>query len=146
MVGLVGCGGVDAARVSGASDGGARALAPMAGMVDAGTTSAVCQASAMDELADAGPASSACDHYYAAQYLRCGGPALPACEVARLRARFVAGCLNEIALPGSGMTPAAVEACAQALDASACELPDGPVLATHRVRCRIVEVSASHKT
>jgi hypothetical protein len=80
-------------------------------------------------FADAGPAASACLHYYAAQDSRCGGPLLPASEGARQRARFVQVCLNDIALPGSGMTIAAVEACASALDLSACELPEGPPVA-----------------
>ena len=96
---------------------------------DAGAGTPVCVAPPMDDLADAGPATLACEDYYAAQYPRCAGPVRPACEEARARARFVAGCLNEMALPGSGMTPASVEACVQALDASACELPDGPPVA-----------------
>jgi hypothetical protein len=79
---------------------------------------------------DAGPgAATACKHYYSSQYLRCGGPILPASEEARDEARFVQVCLNDIALPGSGMTTATVDACASALDSSPCELPDGPPLA-----------------
>jgi hypothetical protein len=70
-------------------------------------------------------AGSACAHYYAAQYTRCGGPVLPASEGTRVQDRFVQVCLNDIALPGSGMTTASVEACASALDSSPCELPDG---------------------
>jgi hypothetical protein len=77
----------------------------------------------------AGPGTSACDHYFAAQYLRCGGPVPPASEATRAQSRFVQVCLNDIALPGSGMTPASVEACASALDSSQCGLPDGPPVA-----------------
>jgi hypothetical protein len=76
---------------------------------------------AVTALADASGASSACSHYYAAQYTRCGGPLPPANQ----EARFVQVCLGDMALPGSGMSPPAVEACASALDASPCELPNG---------------------
>ena len=69
---------------------------------------------------------SACAHYYAAQFDRCGGPILPADEAARQKARFERMCEGEMRLPGSGMSAATVEACAAALDASPCELPDGP--------------------
>jgi hypothetical protein len=69
---------------------------------------------------------SACDHYFTAQYSRCGGPILPTSETTRILARFEQVCQNQIALPGSGMTPTTVEACAAALDASSCELPYGP--------------------
>jgi hypothetical protein len=77
----------------------------------------------------AGPGATACNHYFAAEYLRCGGPVLPASEASRTQTRFVQVCLNDIALPGSGMTPASVEACASALDLSPCELPAGPLVA-----------------
>jgi hypothetical protein len=73
---------------------------------------------------DAGLA--ACDHYFAAQYSRCGGPTLPASETARLLPRFEQLCRNQAALPGSGVTAATLEACASALDASPCQFPDGP--------------------
>src|SRR5215471_8706647 len=56
--------------------------------------------------ADAGARNAACDHYYAAQYLRCGGPRLPVDEAARIQVRFE-------------------EACASALDVSPCEFPAG---------------------
>jgi hypothetical protein len=79
------------------------------------------------ELSQAGLA--ACDHYYAAQYARCDGPTLPASENARVLARFEQVCENEAALPGSGVTAASLEACASALDASPCELPEGPPVA-----------------
>lgn len=77
---------------------------------------------------DAGAGGSACEHYYAAQYSRCSGPVPPGNEVSRVETRFVQVCLSDMDLPGSGMTPASVEACASALDSSPCELPDGPPL------------------
>src|ERR1019366_1021367 len=67
---------------------------------------------------DAGIA--ACVHYYQATYIRCLGPVLPASEGARVQARFVQVCENDMALPGSGMSPANVEACASALDLWPC--------------------------
>jgi hypothetical protein len=76
-------------------------------------------------FADGGPESMACAHFYSAQYLRCGGPTRPATAEAHFRARFVHGCLDDMALTGSGMVPASVEACASALAASPCDLPDG---------------------
>jgi hypothetical protein len=109
MSGLLGCGGAVNGNSSGGSGEGPQGVDPL-----------------IQGLPDAGPGLSACDHYYAAQYTRCGGPVLPATEGARVRARYLEVCLNEMALPGSGMTPASVEACALALDSSACELPDGP--------------------
>ncbi len=72
---------------------------------------------------------AACDHYFAAQYSRCGGPVLPASETLRLRTRFEQVCENQIALPGSGVTVATLQACASALDASACQFPEGPPVA-----------------
>jgi len=75
-------------------------------------------------LGDAGLA--ACDHYYAAQLTRCGGPQLPAAEAARQLSRFEQVCQNEAVLPGSGISAATLEACAEALDLSPCELPAGP--------------------
>lgn len=79
---------------------------------------------------------AACDHYFAARQLvlppsapwaalgdrsGCTGIVLPESEVARVRARFEQVCLNEMALPGSGITPASLEACASASDASPCD-------------------------
>jgi hypothetical protein len=75
--------------------------------------------------ADSGPWIAACDHYFAAEYLRCGGPRLPPDENARVQARFEQVCANEIALPGTGVTSATLEACASALDVAPCELPFG---------------------
>ncbi len=70
--------------------------------------------------------TAACDDYFAAQYARgCGGPALPPDELTRIRARFEKVCQNQYALPGSGITPATLEACASALDKFPCELPAG---------------------
>ena len=109
--GLLGCSGRVLGDASDAADGGARGATPLIGVADGGT------------------ATSACEHYYAAQNLRCGGPVLPASEGTRVQDRFVQVCLNDMALPGSGMTPASVEACASALDPSPCELPDGPPVA-----------------
>src|SRR5208283_2831822 len=76
---------------------------------------------------DAGLA--ACDHYFAAQYSRCGGPILPASETSRIRARFEQVCQNQVSLPGSGMTVERIEACASALDSAACAFPAGPPVA-----------------
>ena len=113
---LVSCGGVVGSSTN--TDGGQSTVT--AGAFSAADT---------PNVGDAGPAGSACEHYYAATYTRCGGPVLPASEEARQQARFVKVCLNDIALPGSGMTVAAIEACVSALDVSACELPDGPPVA-----------------
>src|SRR5580658_2338043 len=78
-----------------------------------------------------------CDHYFAASQIvqsprvrftalgeraGCNGIVLPESETARIRARFEQVCLNEMALPGSGMTPATLEACASAIDSSPCEV------------------------
>src|ERR1017187_3028567 len=54
----------------------------------------------------------ACDHYFEVQYLRCGGPVLPMAETARIRGRFHQVCANEMALPGSGISAASLDACA----------------------------------
>ena len=70
--------------------------------------------------------TKACDDYFAATYLRCGGPRLPPEETMRIQARFGQVCANQIALPGSGVTSATLEACASALNESACEFPAGP--------------------
>jgi hypothetical protein len=61
-----------------------------------------------------------------AQYARCGGPRLPSDENARVKARFERACQNEVALVGSGVTQATLDACSTALELSPCELPDGP--------------------
>jgi hypothetical protein len=110
-----GCGGGDGVGGNKSTDADAGEARLMAAFSDADTPN----------VGDAGPAGSACLHYYAAQYTRCGGPVLPASEEARQQARFVQVCLNDIGLPGSGMTIAAVAACASALDASPCEFPAG---------------------
>jgi hypothetical protein len=72
-------------------------------------------ACASPPFGDAGLA--ACDAYYAAQYTRCGGPTPPT----SFKARFEQVCQNQATLPGSGMTIAALEACASALDISPCD-------------------------
>ncbi len=69
----------------------------------------------LPQFGDAGLA--ACDDYYAAQYTRCGGPTPPP----SFKARFDQVCQNQMTLEGSGMTPAAVEACVAALDVSPCD-------------------------
>ena len=79
-----------------------------------------------DEAAAGADAGGPCDHYFGASIMRCGGPLLPASELRRIRARFEELCQNQIALPGSGVTTASLEACASALDVSPCELPAGP--------------------
>jgi hypothetical protein len=83
---------------------------------------------------DAEAAAVACRHYFSAQYeLGCGGPGLPASQKLRLETRGVQVCLNQMALPGSGMNADSVEACASALEASACQLNWGLPVA-----CRFV--------
>jgi hypothetical protein len=111
LLGLLGCSGAVLGDGSNTADGGTQGANPLL------------------EVADGGPATSGCEHYYAAQNLRCGGPVLPSSEAMRDEARFVRVCLNDMALPGSGMTHASVEACAAALDSSPCDLPDGPPVA-----------------
>jgi hypothetical protein len=68
----------------------------------------------------------ACDRYYDAELNRCFGPRLPADEDAREKARFEQVCANEVALAGSGVTPAALDACSDALAQSECSGPYGP--------------------
>jgi len=106
------------AAVNRSADAGAPAADDASPPTDAG----------IPPLNDAGVA--ACDHYFDAQYLRCGGPTLPPNETARIRVRFHDVCRNEVALPGSSVTPATLEACASALDISSCEFPVG-----HPVEC-----------
>jgi hypothetical protein len=115
---LTGCGGGVAKDSPGAAEAG---IPAKAGTPDAD--------GGFSSFADAGTAAAVCAHYFAAQSLHCGGARLPASEMARVEARFVQVCLNGMALPGSGMTADSVEACAAALDASACELPDGEPVA-----------------
>lgn len=76
--------------------------------------------------ASSSASKQACDQYFAAKYLRCGGPRRPAAEIARLRTRFEQVCADEIALPGSGVDLAGLTACASALDLASCQLPAGP--------------------
>ena len=90
LLGLLGCSGAVLGDGSDTADGGTQGASPRL------------------EVADGGPAGAACEHYYAAQYTRCGGPILPPSEAARVEARFVQACVNDIALPGSGMTTVSV--------------------------------------
>ena len=104
----------------------AAALASAFGSCGGGTN----RATGLDASANLGSiasdgGTSPCDHYFAALYARCGGPTPPVAEIARIRARFERVCENQFALPGSGVTAASLDACAAALDASPCELPEG---------------------
>jgi len=101
-------------------------------LIERGTFVApICDLCGLGETEDAGAAGlddaglSACAHLYAAQYQRCGGPVLPAGETSRLLIRFEQVCANQIALPGSCVTAASLEACASALEVSPCDLPAG---------------------
>ncbi|HEV3193228.1 MAG TPA: hypothetical protein VGY54_22120 [Polyangiaceae bacterium] len=102
------------AGASGASTGAANG----SGSSDAGSGDA---GGGSGSGSGSGALNAACDHYLAAQSTRCGGPALPISEASRVRARFEQVCRNQAALPGSSVTPAALEACATALDASSCQ-------------------------
>jgi hypothetical protein len=75
------------------------------------------------------PEGLACGHLYDAQYTRCGGPTLPATELSRDRARYEHVCTAEMALPGSGVDVAGVEACVTAIKASPCQFPAGAPMA-----------------
>lgn len=69
----------------------------------------------------------ACKHAFAVEHsARCGGPVLPSDEAARAAALFEQDCMNQFALRGNGVTAAALEACATATEAAACQTPDGP--------------------
>ena len=68
----------------------------------------------------------ACKHAFAVEHsARCGGPVLPSDEAARTAALFEQDCMNQFALRGNGVTAAALEACATATEAAACQTPDG---------------------
>ena len=105
---IFGCGGAVSRDAAGFAEGGVGGISAGLGVGDGGV--------------------SACDHYFAATYTRCGGPVVPPSELSRIRARFEQVCANEVALPGSGVSSASLEACASALDSSPCELPAGPPL------------------
>lgn len=63
----------------------------------------------------------ACDDYFDAILgVACNAATLPADELARQRTLFDTICLNNLALPGSGETPAALDACAAAVGATGC--------------------------
>jgi len=68
-------------------------------------------------------AQVACDDFMTMGFTNCVGT--PTAEMASLQAGFGQACQNTIALPGSGVTPAALEACAAALNALPCQaVPD----------------------
>jgi hypothetical protein len=116
-----------------------------ASVTDAPSTATADDGGGVPDRSEGGDASvvapnvlAVCDHYFAANQLvlppltrwaelggrsGCNGIVLPESETARLRARFEQVCLNEMALPGSGITPASLEACAAAIDASPCNAP-----------------------
>ena len=75
---------------------------------------------------DAMAMARACDHHFAATFsTRCGGPVLPADELARIKTRFVQACEKGLAL-SDGSASARVEACVSDLETSACQMPEGP--------------------
>lgn len=84
---------------------------------DAGTLSSGGDGAPRLELGDA---ATPCDRYFAAMYGLAqasqygSGPALPAAEVVRTRARFERSCQDQLALPGSGVTEAKLLACISA--------------------------------
>ena len=97
--------------------GGAVTLSPSQG--DGGSAAAE-DATDGPSLTDSA-AQAACDALLAAGLEEgCGGPTLPAAEVTRLRGRFQQVCENALALPGSGITPTGLRACASAISASLC--------------------------
>jgi|SRR5580658_7452565 len=80
--------------------------------------------SAMDDGGGAAiSAQVACEDFMTASFQSCAG--MPTAAMASLKAGFGQGCQNTVALPGSGVTAAALEACAAALNALPCPLvPD----------------------
>jgi hypothetical protein len=69
------------------------------------------------------PAQIACDNFFAAtSTYGCGGPSVPVSEIARVKLRFRQACENAVKLPGSGVTPEALEVCSAALNASSCQV------------------------
>jgi hypothetical protein len=64
-------------------------------------------------------AQVACDDFMTMGFTNCVGT--PTAEMASLQAGFGQACQNTVALPGSGVTPAALEACAAALNALPCQ-------------------------
>ncbi|MGH7294849.1 MAG: hypothetical protein ACRELB_07950, partial [Polyangiaceae bacterium] len=76
-----------------------------------------------------GPGASACDDYF--QQLvstNCLGP-LPSDQLSTYRSRFGQLCTATIALPGSTVTPGALESCVSAMQSSGCSAlaaPAGP--------------------
>ncbi|MBI5531293.1 MAG: hypothetical protein HY898_01160 [Deltaproteobacteria bacterium] len=71
--------------------------------------------------------TDSCEHYFLATHSRrCGGPVLPAAELDRIHARWIQACANQLQLPGSGITPVTLDACASALETVACLLQGPP--------------------
>ena len=66
--------------------------------------------------------STPCEDYFDASFVGpCPtGPTLPPAELARERARFEQVCQYGLALPGSGLTDAQLEACATAIQSAGC--------------------------
>jgi hypothetical protein len=68
-------------------------------------------------------AQAACTDYLAAGTSACGPNYLPMSEMPQFNAGALLACQNEVALPGSGVTPTALHACASAIRGSPCFRP-----------------------
>ena len=84
--------------------------------------------------------SSPCDDYFDSLFVGpcMTGPTLPDDEVARLRGRFEQICQEGEGLPGTGLTDAALEACAQAVAGAGCGVAPAALPA-----CEILFVDAA---
>jgi hypothetical protein len=73
--------------------------------------------------------SGACDDYFQTLVLGpCGSSApLPPDDVARLRSRLNTVCTEALALPGTGLTSAGLEACISAVQSQGCSVLDQPI-------------------
>ena len=73
-----------------------------------------------------GGGSSACDDYFQSEFGNvCPGNDMPpASDLAGFQARFDTLCNEAIALPGSGITEASLEACVSAIQAQGCSLSE----------------------
>lgn len=71
-----------------------------------------------------GPVPSACYDYFDAAYVNCGNLALPPDELAHVRGRYGTFCAGTLGQPGTLMTQAGLEACAQAIATSGCAMLD----------------------
>jgi hypothetical protein len=67
-----------------------------------------------------GGSSSSCGRYFDALFTDCNAPLPPATELARERARFEQACAKALALPGTSVTAAGLDACASAIQAHGC--------------------------